>query len=92
MFHNSFISKFLNSNMEKNNNLTILLSVIAAIILFSGIFSLSMTNRFDQYGMMGMMGGTYGYGMMFFGWITWVLVIVLIISGIYWLIKTADRK
>ena len=34
----------------------------------------------------------YGYNMMFFGWITWVLIIALIIAAIYWLIKTADKK
>ena len=34
----------------------------------------------------------YGYNMMFFGWITWILIIALIIAAIYWLIKTANKK
>ena len=34
----------------------------------------------------------YGYNMMFFGWITWILIIALIIATIYWLIKTANKK
>ena len=34
----------------------------------------------------------YGYSMMFFGWITWILIITLIIAAIYWLIKTANKK
>jgi len=43
--------------------------------------------------MMGMMyGGNYGYGMMFFGWIIWILFIALIIAAIYWLVKSANRK
>ncbi|MBS3089126.1 hypothetical protein J4402_05150 [Candidatus Pacearchaeota archaeon] len=76
----------------KNNTLAIIIIVAIAVFLLSGIFSFSFANKFAQYGMMGMMGGGYGYSMMFFGWITWVLVVVLIIAGIYWLIKTADKK
>ncbi len=77
---------------KKDNTLTIVIIVIIAVLLLSGIFSFSFANGFSQYGMMGMMGGSFGYGMMFFGWITWVLIIVLIIAGIYWLIKTADKR
>ncbi len=50
------------------------------------------------YGMMGgmmqmMYGyGGYGYGMMLIGWITYLLIIALIITAIYWLIKSANRK
>ena len=43
-------------------------------------------------GARGMMYGGYGYGMMFFGWLTYLLVIALIIAAIYWLIKSANRK
>ncbi len=51
-------------------------------------------------GMMGMMqmmtgyGGynTYGTGMMFLGWITYLLIIALIVATIYWLVKSANHK
>ena len=51
-------------------------------------------------GMMSMMqmmsgyGSNYGFGsgMMILGWITYLLVIILIISAIYWLIKSANKK
>ncbi len=62
----------------------------------------SLNQGYGGYGMMGMMQmmtgyGGYGYsgygsGMMFLGWITYLLTIALIIAGIYWLVKTANRK
>lgn len=41
--------------------------------------------------MYGLNGG-YGSGVMIFTWITYILVIALIIAGIYWLIKSASKK
>ena len=46
-------------------------------------------------GMMNMMGGYYngyGSGMMFLVWLTYLLIIALIVAAIYWLIKSANRK
>ncbi len=45
-------------------------------------------------GMMNMMAGYGGYnsGAIFLGWITYLLTIALMIAGIYWLVKTANRK
>ncbi|MBS3065888.1 hypothetical protein J4229_02470 [Candidatus Pacearchaeota archaeon] len=48
-------------------------------------------------GMMNMMAGYggyggYSYGMVFFGWLTYILTIILIVAAIYWLINTANRK
>ncbi len=77
--------------MKKDNkdNAWIWIVVAVCAVLFLGLFSFAGTGG---YGMMGMMGGSYGYGMMFFGWLTWVLVIVLIVAGIYWLVRTANRR
>ncbi len=49
------------------------------------------------YGMMGMMQmmtgyGGYGSGAILLSWIMYLLIIALIGSGIYWLIKSANRK
>ncbi|MBS3099338.1 hypothetical protein J4462_03940 [Candidatus Pacearchaeota archaeon] len=49
------------------------------------------------YGMIGMMNtmtgyGGYNAGAVLLSWITYLLTIALIIAGIYWLIKTANRK
>ena len=47
-------------------------------------------------GMMQMMTGYGGYGYnsgtVLLGWITYLLTIALMIAGIYWLVKTANRK
>ncbi|GEM_PF-1301309 len=46
-------------------------------------------------GMMQMMSGGYGSyngGTVLLSWITYLLTITLMIAGIYWLIKTANRK
>ena len=40
----------------------------------------------------GMMYGNYGSGMMFFGWITYLLFIALIVTAIYWLIRSANKR
>lgn len=73
-------------------------------VLALSIFSLAGVSAQTDYsncplgygGMMGgyggMMSGYYGTGGLFFGWITSVLVIVLIAAAIYWLIKSAQRK
>lgn len=44
------------------------------------------------YGMMSGLYGSYGSGFMILGWITYILLIVLIIAAIYWLIKNANKK
>lgn len=63
--------------------------------ILSLLTSIGIVSAQGDYGC-GMMGnwmvGGYGSGMMFLGWITYLLVIALIIAGIYWLIKNANRK
>ena len=50
-------------------------------------------------GMMGMMNmmtgsgyGGYNSGTVLLSWLTYLLTIALMIAGIYWLVKTANRK
>ncbi|MDP3026245.1 MAG: hypothetical protein Q8N63_00945 [Nanoarchaeota archaeon] len=87
--------------MKKKINFSIAATLL--ISLFS-IFSLASVSAQTDYsncpagygGMMGgyggMMSGYYGTGGLFFGWITSLLVIVLIIAATYWLIKSAQKK
>lgn len=75
--------------MKDNNNVWMWIFVAVCVVLLLGLFGFS---GFRGYGMGGMMYGSYGYGMMFFGWITWVLVIALIIAAIYWLVKSANKR
>lgn len=79
---------------DNNNNLLVGMVVIICVIVLLSLFGFSgmMGPGFGGYGMMGMMGGSYGYGPMFFGWITSVLIIILIIAAINWLIKSANKK
>ncbi|MEK6918832.1 MAG: hypothetical protein AABW73_02225 [Nanoarchaeota archaeon] len=49
------------------------------------------------YGMGGMMQamwgyGNYGGGFIFLSWITYLLIIALIVAAIYWLIKNANKR
>ncbi len=49
------------------------------------------------YGHVGMMSamwgyGGYGRGLIFISWLTYLLVLALIVSAIYWLIKSANSK
>ena len=43
-------------------------------------------------GMMYGFNGSYGLGAIILSWITYLLFIILIIVGIYWLIKSANNK
>ncbi len=47
-------------------------------------------------GMMQMMSGSgyggYNSGTILLSWITYLLTIALMVAGIYWLVKTANRK
>ena len=51
-------------------------------------------NNGGMGGMMNMMTGYGGYnaGAVLLGWITYLLTIALMIAGIYWLVKTANRR
>jgi hypothetical protein len=53
-----------------------------------------MSGGYGMMGMMSMMTGYGGYnaGAVLLGWITYLLTIALMIAGIYWLVKTANRK
>lgn len=68
-------------------------TIILASLVF--IYALSMVSAAYTDGSCGMMSGltgSYGSGMMIFSWITYLLVIGLIIAAIYWLIKSANKK
>src|SRR3989344_9159907 len=59
------------------------------------MYSGGMMGMMPMMPMMNMMGGYYngyGSGMMFLVWLTYLLIIALIVAAIYWLIKSANRK
>lgn len=78
----------------KSKNLIIAISVMLLSILSSA----SVSAQTEQYncpmggGMMYGLYGGYGSGMMFLSWITYTLFILLIIAGIYWLFKNANKR
>lgn len=57
----------------------------------TGMQSMMGNNIAGGWMMYGMYGG-YGADMMLFSWITWFLVVILIIAAIYWLVKSANKK
>lgn len=74
-------------------NKNIILATIGTILL-----SIIYVSAQEQYncpmgsGMMSGLYGGYGSGFAVLSWITYILVIALIIAGIYWLIKNANKK
>jgi len=59
-----------------------------------GIVALALVGSFGfgSYGnMMGMMYGTYGSGMMFFGWIYGILILIALVLFIVWLAKQIQK-
>ncbi|MBU2612713.1 MAG: hypothetical protein KKB62_03260 [Nanoarchaeota archaeon] len=71
--------------MKKETLTGIIIAVVVLFFLFGGM-------GFGSYsGMMGTMYGTYGYGMMFFGWIYGVLIITALVLLILWLLKQIKK-
>jgi len=60
--------------MENTNKTLMIVLIVVLVLLLFGNFGY------------GMMGGFYS-GFMFLGWILNVVLIVLIILGVYWLVK-----
>ena len=79
---------------DKNNTwIWAALIVIILLIALAGPWMLGNFGNFGEWNMMGMMyGGNYGYGMMFFGWIAWILFIGLILAAIYWFVKNSQKS
>lgn len=78
--------------MKQKINQNIIIAVFTIVLLTTAIISAQEQYNCPMNGgmMYGLYGG-YGTGMMFFSWITYLLVIALIIAGIYWLIKNANK-
>ena len=77
----------------KENNL--LLMAFFGLILFSGLVMAHQgEDEADHHDMMvgNMMMGNLGFGMMFFSWATWILVIIALILLVAWLIKQIQEK
>ena len=76
--------------MDNKNLLIWVLVIVIALFLLSsfGFFGFGMP---FYGGMMGMMYGTYGSGMMFFGWIFMTLITVALILFIMWMIKQIQK-
>jgi len=64
-----------------------------ALIILVGLINFVSAHAGESHtgDMMGMYGAYGGTGMIF-GWVFYLLVIVLIIAAIYWLIKSANSK
>lgn len=71
------------------------INVIIAIAFFISlalIIDVSALENNVYNCLMGAFNGTYGSGGMILSWIISILVIILIVAGIYWLIKSASNK
>jgi len=74
--------------MKEKNLLLWVLGIVAALFLLGGFGMFGYGNSSYGYGgMMNMMYGTYGGGMMFFGWIYGILITVALIFFIIWLFQ-----
>ena len=76
--------------MDKHIIISTIITVLIGIVMVS-----AAQNDYGVcpgYGMMNGFYGSYGSGFMILSWITYILLIVLIIAAIYWLIKNANKK
>ena len=64
-------------------NETLIWVIVAVVVIFF---------LFGGFGYGGMMGGTYGSGMMNFGWLYGTLILVALVLFIVWLTKQIQKK
>lgn len=93
---NSKVSSKYKSNRGKNMKYTIFLALAVLTFLTIVPFISADPNDFGTCPMGGgMMNGFYGgyeTGFMIISWLIFILFIALIVSAIYWLIKSANKK
>ena len=78
--------------MDNNNLLIWILGIVVLLFLLGGFGMMGYgTGGYGFGGMGGMMYGNYGSGMMFFGWIYGLLVLVALVLFIAWLIKQIQK-
>ena len=71
------------------------LALIAVLVVSAIVVTVSAQEQYScpmGGGMMYGLYGGYGSGFMILSWITYILIIALIIAAIYWLIKNANRR
>ena len=74
--------------MKNNETMVWVIVIVAVLVLVFGGLGMG----FGGYGgMMGMMYGTYGSGMMFFGWLYGVLILVALVLFIVWLARQIQK-
>ena len=72
--------------MKNETLVLVILGAVVLALLFTGV-------GFGGYGgMMSMMYGGYGSGMMFFGWLYGILILVALVLFIVWLVKQIQKK
>ena len=72
----------------KNESTILIIVLIAAIVLIFGGVGMG----YEGYGgMMNMMYGSYGSGMMYFGWIYSFLILVALVLLVAWLVKEIQK-
>lgn len=71
----------------KNETLILVIVIVAVFFfVFSGF-------GYGGYGgMMGMMYGAYGGGMMLFGWLFGILILVALVLFIVWLVQQIQKR
>ena len=62
------------------------------ILFIASLLALPFVLADAGYGMGGMMSGSYGNGMMWYGWLNGLLVTIVLILLIAWLWKQVQKK
>ena len=77
--------------MKNEELLMWILGVVVLLFLFGGFGMMGFGGTYGYGGMMGMMYGTYGSGMMLFGWLYGILILVALVLLIVWLVKQVQK-
>ena len=86
--------------MKNEPLIWVIVAVVLLVLIFSGVGMgfggyggmMGFGGTSGYGGMMGMMYGTYGSGMMFFGWLYGILILIALILFIAWLVQQIQKK
>ncbi|MEX2017298.1 MAG: hypothetical protein WD876_02395 [Candidatus Pacearchaeota archaeon] len=78
----------------KNEHIILwIVGVVVLLFLLGGYGMMGFgTSSYGFGGMMGMMDGSYGGGMIFFGWLYGLLILVALVLLIVWLSQQIQKK
>ena len=78
--------------MESKNEIILIVALVVVFLFLLSGYGMAGFGSYGFGGMMGMMYGTYGPSMMYFGWVYGVLILAVLVLLVMWLFQQIQKK